>query len=205
MVLRPNVEFSRGAAWDPVKFREATRLFLDCAGKLGGSDLYRRDVIDILKQYMAQGDAYLLERVNRANKAGKDGERDRWAAEYLELIRDVDRVVATRPEYHLSCWLGMARKWGELSGNGDFYEYNARMQITLWGGTLPDYAWKEWSGLLSGFYAKLVGNGFRHDKNHEAVRCPKVPRSGDALGAGMEPDIGALQREPGGQRDQSCP
>ena len=46
----------------------------------------------------------------------------------------------------------MARDKVEVEENKDLFERNARMLVTVWGGSLIDYAHKEWSGLASDYY-----------------------------------------------------
>lgn len=92
---------------------------------------------------------------------------------YVDLLTDVDALVATDPGFLLGSWLEMARAWGANSSDcnatvigavdcPDYYEWTARVQLTSWnpvtkgaqslpGGPL-DYASKHWSGLINGYY-----------------------------------------------------
>ena len=55
----------------------------------------------------------------------------------------------------LGTWIEDAKRWGQTDAERARLEWNARRVLTLWGtSALRDYAWKEWSGMLSGFYAK---------------------------------------------------
>eukprot|EP00440_Ansanella_granifera_P043240 gb/GFBE01046875.1/.p1 GENE.gb/GFBE01046875.1/~~gb/GFBE01046875.1/.p1 ORF type:complete len:807 (+),score=163.64 gb/GFBE01046875.1/:1-2421(+) len=94
---------------------------------------------------------------------------------YLQLLADLDKLVGTDQAFLLGSWLSMARRFGKNSSDcsvvglpaiascEDFYEWNARVQITTWNPTMPgdvkipdgpvDYANKQWSGLISGYYA----------------------------------------------------
>ena len=80
------------------------------------------------------------------------------------LIRDLDELLATRPEFLLGNWLEDARRWGTTDAERDRLEWNARRVLTLWGnGTvLRDYACRQWSGMLSGFYLKRWELFYRH-------------------------------------------
>jgi alpha-N-acetylglucosaminidase len=74
---------------------------------------------------------------------------------YLELIRDLDGLLATRKEFLLGRWLADARRWGASDEEQRLCEWNARTIITLWGSRdsdLHEYANKQWSGLLTSFY-----------------------------------------------------
>ena len=75
--------------------------------------------------------------------------------EWLELIRGLDELLASRPEFLLGAWLEDAKRWGTNDLDKRRFEWNARNVLTLWGdrkSSLHDYAGREWSGLLSGFY-----------------------------------------------------
>jgi len=94
---------------------------------------------------------------------------------YVELLLDVDTLVGTDQAFLLGSWIDMARRVGienatDCGGNnygiktcGDFYEWNARTQITTWNPTpkgadsIPggpiDYASKQWNGLIRDYYA----------------------------------------------------
>ncbi len=139
---------------DPKRLRAVADHFLSCAPELGGCDLYRRDLVDLVKQFIVIGDRRLVENINAAHVSGNMKRRDALIDEYLQMINDLDRLVATRSEYHLSRWIQSARAIGKDPIQADFYERNARRLVTRWDnhGNLSDYAWKEWSGLLSGYY-----------------------------------------------------
>ena len=70
------------------------------------------------------------------------------------LLTTLDSVLLTNPAFSLSTWLSAARAATSNVTLQNFYEYDARNQITLWGpdGEISDYASKSWGGLLSGYY-----------------------------------------------------
>jgi alpha-N-acetylglucosaminidase len=70
------------------------------------------------------------------------------------LLRTLDSVLSTNSAFSLSIWLSAARDESNNTTLQNFYEYNARNQITLWGpsGEISDYASKSWGGLLGGYY-----------------------------------------------------
>ena len=105
------------------------------------------------------------------------------SAEFLQLIRDLDELLATSDEFLLGTWLEDAKRWGATDAERAKLEWNARRILTLWGtgAALRDYAWKEWSGLLTGFYAKRWEIFFQ--------------RQQEALDAGKPFDQGACHAE----------
>ena len=63
--------------------------------------------------------------------------------------------MATREELLLGRWLAAARHWAANDTERRLYEWNARSIVTLWGprdSWLHEYAAKQWSGMLVGFY-----------------------------------------------------
>jgi alpha-N-acetylglucosaminidase len=143
----------RSAYPDPKKMRETVELFLECSDEFGKNDLYKRDLVDLMKHYLGDATFFSLQRVTNAWQDGDRRRLRKHAREYLRLLNDIDTLVGTRPEYRLSKWINDARRWGKDTGEADFYEKNARLQLTVWGSTiLFDYARKEWSGLVSDFY-----------------------------------------------------
>jgi hypothetical protein len=97
---------------------------------------------------------------------------------YAALLRTLDGLLATDAAFMLGPWVASARAWGANAtdcGGGvrgalscpDFYEWNARAQLTTWypplnrtlAGAIArdgDYARKHWAGLVGGFYATRV-------------------------------------------------
>jgi alpha-N-acetylglucosaminidase len=74
---------------------------------------------------------------------------------FIELIEDMDRLLATRKDFLFGRWIADARKWGLDEKEKALYEMNAKDLITLWGDTespLNEYACRQWSGLLNDFY-----------------------------------------------------
>ncbi|MBQ8649264.1 MAG: alpha-N-acetylglucosaminidase [Clostridia bacterium] len=121
------------------------------------SDGYKYDVADVTRQMMSNYALSLYTRVAESFKAKNKETFKALSAELLELIEDFDKLLSFRPEWTIQKWIADARSHGKTQEESDLYEYNARMQVTLWGNEqaslLFDYAWKEWSGLVGGYYA----------------------------------------------------
>jgi hypothetical protein len=78
----------------------------------------------------------------------------------LDLVRDEDELLASRPEFLLGWWLEDPKRWGSNDAERRLCEMNARTIITLWGprdSILHEYAQREWAGLLRGFYLPSWG------------------------------------------------
>jgi alpha-N-acetylglucosaminidase len=147
---------------DPIKLRETVKLFLDCSDEIGKSNLYQRDLVDVVKHYLGDATFFSLQQIVAAWQAGDKSAFKKYSKEYLRLLDDIDTLIGTRPEYHFSKWINNARSWGKDTKEADFYEKNARLQLTVWGkNDLFDYARKEWSGLISNFYAPRYEEFFK--------------------------------------------
>lgn len=76
----------------------------------------------------------------------------------LQLLSDLDELLSSNDGFLLGPWLESAKSWGVTDSEKQLLEWNARLQITLWGETpqgiteLSDYANREWGGLVSSFY-----------------------------------------------------
>ncbi|KAL7931379.1 glycoside hydrolase family 89 protein [Trichoderma chlorosporum] len=72
------------------------------------------------------------------------------------LLLSLDLVLSANKNFRLSTWLSSARSSAPAPIYADFFEYEARNQITLWGpsGQLIDYASKAWSGLMKTYHLK---------------------------------------------------
>lgn len=141
--------------YDPAELRRAWEALLDCADELGDLDTYRYDVVHITRQVLADLAGPMRAEIAAAIEAKDRARLAETGARFLELMRDMDALLATRREFLLGRWLADAVRWAANSEERRLYEWNARNQITLWGpkdSGLHDYACKQWAGLIQGFY-----------------------------------------------------
>jgi alpha-N-acetylglucosaminidase len=140
----------------PVDLIPAWEKLQQAGRELSGAEGFRYDLVNTARQVLSNLAVPLLGKVAAANAAGDaDGVREAGRS-FVELVNDVDALLATRREFLLGRWISAASAWGTTDAERAVLEYNARLQITLWGqphGMLRDYARKEWSGLLRDFYA----------------------------------------------------
>lgn len=184
--LRP---YRSGLASDD--FNRATALFLSCADSLKGSKLYTDDAIEIAAQYAGNTVDSLLNEAIGAQARGDSTARDRAFAQAFSLLPKIDRLLGAHPLYRLDRWIGFARNWGETEREKDYYEENAKLQVTIWGGPyLSEYAAKEWSGLIDGYYMKRwerfadsLKTGSPYDIRNWEMKWINTPLSGSAAAA----------------------
>ena len=141
--------------YDPTELVRAWEELLSCAGDLDEVDTYRYDVVHLARQVLGELAGVAHDDVIDAYRR-KDREALAEAgARLLTTIDDLDRLLATRREFLLGTWLADAKRWAANEEEERLYEWNARNLITLWGppdGVLHDYAQRQWSGLIAGFY-----------------------------------------------------
>lgn len=146
--------------YDPMEVIEAARKFMSVADNFRGNNNYEYDMVDILRQAIAEK-GRLVYKVMMSAKNAKEKELFKEASKrFMNLLDMQDKLLGTRAEFCLGTWTSRAVNLGKTQEEKNLYEWNAKVQITTWGnrtaaneGGLRDYAHREWSGLLKDFYA----------------------------------------------------
>lgn len=163
---RPDYDVYQVSSWSemepyykPEDIIRAAGIMLSAADRFKGNNNFEYDLIDIVRQAVAEKGRLVYPIMIDAYKAG---EKELFAASsqrFLDLILLQDKLLAARPEFKVGTWIEKARNLGTTPEEKDLYEWNARVQVTTWGnrvaadeGGLRDYAHKEWNGLLRNFY-----------------------------------------------------
>lgn len=163
---RPDYDVYQVSSWSemepyykPEDIIRAAGMMLSAADAFKGNNNFEYDLIDIVRQAVAEKGRLVYPIMIDAYKAG---EKELFAAasqRFLELILLQDKLLASRPEFKVGTWIEKARNLGTTPEEKDLYEWNARVQVTTWGnrvaadkGGLRDSAHKEWNGLLRDFY-----------------------------------------------------
>lgn len=136
----------------------AQRLLLSDSKLLKESPIYRFDILDLQRQIMTN----LAQRINKsATSCYKAGDLEGFklhSSRFLELLLDVDKMLASRTEWNFDKWITNARSWGETPEERDQLEKDATALVTYWGFTEGyeckqfDYSWREWTGLIRRYY-----------------------------------------------------
>jgi alpha-N-acetylglucosaminidase len=163
---RPALALDRASAWgdfvrdyDPGDVWSAWERLQASSATLSRVDTYRYDLVDVGRQALADLSVPVYGDVVAAYRSGDIRRFEAAKARFLDLIVDVDTLVGTRREFLLGRWLADARKWGTTTQERDLYERNGRLLLTVWGppsgdAFLADYAGRQWSGLIRGFYLR---------------------------------------------------
>jgi alpha-N-acetylglucosaminidase len=161
-ILTGRPTFSSAAVWtrtklnyDPADLLGAWDLFIKAIPACRNSDGFQYDLADLTRQTLANYARPLQEKWVQAFREKNSDDLAHYCGAFLELIDDMDRLLATRKDFLLGPWISDARRWGATPAEKNLYERNARDLITLWGDAnspLHEYSCRQWSGLLSDFY-----------------------------------------------------
>lgn len=145
--------------YQPQEVIEAARLMVSAADLYRGNNNFEYDLVDIVRQAIAEKGRLMQKAVTAAYRAGDKPLFELASQRFLQLILLQDELLGTRSEFRVGKWVSEARALGTTAEEKALYEWNARVQITTWGnrnaaerGGLRDYAHKEWNGILKDFY-----------------------------------------------------
>ncbi len=181
--------------YDTTRLETAAAQLLLARAVLRGIEPYEYDVVNVVRQVLANRARPLLDALRDAVEVGDAARYECLSRRFLELIADQNRLVATRPEFLLGRWLQAARAWGGSAAEQDALEGDARKILTTWtdgDSLLHDYAHREWAGLLGDLYRRRWERFFAYVGAQLAGR------------EAMPPDFAALEREWVNERDPNA-
>ncbi len=151
-------------AYEKADFEKAVKYFTEDIDRFSASEGYRFDLVDFLKQILANTAQEYQKQMDLAYENGDVIEYRKWADKFLQLIHYTDHILSAEKTFLLGTWLEKAKN---LAADYDdftkqLFEFNARAQITTWAGSeqaanpggLHDYSNKQWNGLTEDFYGK---------------------------------------------------
>ena len=120
-------------------------------------DGYYYDLVDIARQSISN--KFYLGQIefNKAYKSQNVAKAKAIITSQLQLLSDMDSLLANRSEFRLSTWLESSIELATDDSERKYYLKMAKVIITLWGNYdeeifLYDYAWREWNGMLASYY-----------------------------------------------------
>lgn len=152
-------------AYHPGDLIPAWDKLISASENLKQSEGFQYDLVDLTRQVMANYACDLQQQFAVAYKNRDTAAFKKYSGQFVELISDMDELLATRKDFLLGRWLHAAKSWGLNDAEKKLYERNARDLITLWGdknSRLHEYACKQWSGMLSGFYQPRWNHFFEY-------------------------------------------
>ena len=145
-----------GIPYDPMLVIRAQSALLKDADRLALSRPYRFDIVDVQRQMMTNLGQLVHKKAAEAFTAKDKVAFALHSGRFLGLLKDMDELLYTRSEYSFDRWLTEARSWGETEEEKDLMERDATSLVTIWGADgdprIFDYSWREWSGLINGYY-----------------------------------------------------
>ncbi len=144
--------------YDPAVVESAWHRLLAAASRLGKVDTYRYDLADVTRQVIVNRARVVLPQVNAAYTAGDEPAFKQQSTAFLHLADLEESVLRTRPEFLFGPWVADARSWGQTPAESDMLARDAKQLLTYWGepaslaASNRDYANRDWSGLISGYY-----------------------------------------------------
>lgn len=116
---------------------------------------YTRDLAMLEKQVLVNFGVSVRDSVAKAYHQKNEASFNKFTGMFLDLCNDVDKLTGTQHELLLGSWIKDARDFGATDDEKNYYEKNARLLITTWGGegnVTTDYAAKDWAGLVGTYY-----------------------------------------------------
>ncbi|WP_181304549.1 alpha-N-acetylglucosaminidase [Rufibacter sp. XAAS-G3-1] len=152
-------------AYEPLALVPAWESLITASDELKSSQGFQYDLVDVTRQVLGNYATQLQEQFARDYKNKDLPAFKKHSTEFIALIGDMDKLLATQEGLLLGRWLHSAKDWGTTPAEKKLYEKNARNLITLWGdknSNLMDYANRQWAGLLNGFYKPRWQQYFAH-------------------------------------------
>lgn len=146
--LRPQVWF------DPEDLYAAWDLLILSADQYKNNTLYQYDLVDVTRNSLQIISIEYYNKMIASVMINKTEDFLINSRLLLELLNDMETLLASDSHFLLGKWIAAAKSWATDISESFNLEFNARNQITLWGprGEILDYACKQWSGLLKGYY-----------------------------------------------------
>jgi len=195
---RPSMNVWQVSSWSRMKpyykpetIINAAKVFLSAADRHADNENYRYDLVDIMRQALAEKGRLTYGAMVDAIEAHDVNTFNAEAEKFLALIDAQDELLDTRREFMVGTWIENAKALGHTASEKDKMEENARLLVTTWGrrtaseeGGLRDYSHREWAGMLKDFYRprwemwierqrNLMANGIfqSREKEKEAVEA----------------------------------
>ena len=141
--------------YDPKDLLPAWQSLIKASSACKNSDGFQFDLVDLTRQVLANYASPLQRKFVEAYGRKDLAAFKKYSLQFIQLIEDMDRLLATRKDFLLGPWIASARSCGTTEDEKHLYEVNAKDLITLWGDKdcpLNEYACRQWSGLLNDFY-----------------------------------------------------
>jgi len=152
-----NAHYTRRGVYDYRELADIYGQMLLADPKTLTNPRYQYDLVMVCRQVLANLAFSVRNKAFEAYKAKDIDQFNQYASLFIQIVTDVDRIVATRPEFSLSQWISASHKFEAKDAPKSYFEKNAKVLITTWGqqgNGLIDYAARDFSGLIDSYYKK---------------------------------------------------
>lgn len=146
--------------YDTKLLEKALVLFNSVSDEFKDNDGYQYDLCDLTRQVLSNRFHDRQIDFSRAYKSKNLELVKQIASEQLDLLLDLDELLSHRSEMCLSRFICDSHKLATSEEEKRYFDKNARTLISLWGNinddcsALYDYSWREWNGMVKGYYYK---------------------------------------------------
>lgn len=164
LIARPTLDVSRACYWAGAALVEDNTYLADVAKTLlryypecKENESYKKDLVSVLRQLIANESWQYAYGLNKAFKAGDKENFERNAEKFTALFELQESVVDCDKDLNLQLFLDKASKRGHTDKEKAWLVKNAKRLITLWGEEtgsrlLHDYSAREFGDMLRFFY-----------------------------------------------------
>ena len=160
--IRPRFEGScgfvvTGRNFKPKDLMVAWTMMMKAAPETVKRDSFQYDLVNVIRQYFGDVSANVRAKMREAYLVGNKEDFDKYAAIFIELLKDQETLVRSRPEFLMGKWIEEARAIGADDDEKEKLEWSVRNILTTWGGRacpLIEYANRDWDGLTRDYYLK---------------------------------------------------
>ncbi|WP_281509152.1 alpha-N-acetylglucosaminidase TIM-barrel domain-containing protein [Thomasclavelia cocleata] len=142
--------------YDPTKFEKAASLLMNDFDKFKNNECYIYDVVDILRQTLANSQVEFFERINEAYSTKNYEIFKKYKDKLLNSILLIDEIAGFEKDSLYGTWISKASNFYNDSRNSKTYDdyskdmmiINAKAIVNIWSSkTLQTYAHRQYSGL----------------------------------------------------------
>jgi alpha-N-acetylglucosaminidase len=130
----------------------AWRQFLQVSRTARKNSAYERDLVDVTRQALGNLGLTLRDQMAAAHDKKDVAAFSTAAEKFMTLGQELDKFLGTRREFMLGKWINDAKSLSDNPDEQKYFETDARGLLTIWGGTLNDYAGRQWNGLMRDYY-----------------------------------------------------
>lgn len=166
LCARPSWDAAKASTWSsPRRYYDTSvslkvvRLYLRALKEkpvLAENAGYLYDLVDVTRQAAADAFYDYLQTIRASFESRNTEEYDKKTSRFLDMMTDLDVMLATQPQFRLGTWVAQAR--ARAKGKKKEQEaILAKTLITTWCGeiqtwNLNDYSNRQWAGLIRDFY-----------------------------------------------------